>query len=229
MIVFSLSKKGDISYVSHIDYMRVLQRALGRAGLEVERSGGFNKHLITYCSHPLPVGVQSDSEYFMFKPAGICDLSKTQIAFQNALPQGIHIKATYLLATNPNIAGKVVECEYEAPFRGNNEDYDELIRCVDKEEVIMTFLSKGEEKSIDIKPLLYGMELINNRLILRLATGNPTLRPDKLIDFFNARLPINAKINVCETVRKNHIILNDNIRIDAEDFLEMNKLEKYSN
>mgnify|MGYP002508440913 CR=1 FL=1 len=50
---------------SHIDSMRVLQRTLIRAQISTKMSEGFNPHPITYTSHPLPLGVASEEEFFV--------------------------------------------------------------------------------------------------------------------------------------------------------------------
>ena len=65
MKVIKHIKKGNICYVSHIDSMRVLQRTLIRANINVRLSEGFNPHPVTFTSHPLPLGVQSEEEYFV--------------------------------------------------------------------------------------------------------------------------------------------------------------------
>ena len=44
MKVIKHIKKGNICYVSHIDSMRVLQRTLIRANINVRLSEGFNPH-----------------------------------------------------------------------------------------------------------------------------------------------------------------------------------------
>ena len=71
MIVVKHKKIGDISYVSHIDTMRILQRAVRRTGLKVNYSGGYNPHMELYPTHPLPLGIQSVAEYLMVGADGI--------------------------------------------------------------------------------------------------------------------------------------------------------------
>ena len=55
-------KKGEeIKYISHLDHMRVLERAIRRADLPVAYSQGFNPRMrISYLTKALKVGESSD-------------------------------------------------------------------------------------------------------------------------------------------------------------------------
>ena len=64
MIILKHYKEGDVSYVSHKDILRVLQRGLKRAKVDVRYSQGYVPHMLTYTSTPVPLGVQSLAEYF---------------------------------------------------------------------------------------------------------------------------------------------------------------------
>lgn len=56
------SKGGEIKFISHLDHMRVLERALRRAELPIAYSQGFNpRPRIAYLTRALKVGETSDS------------------------------------------------------------------------------------------------------------------------------------------------------------------------
>ena len=111
MKVIEHIKKGNISYVSHIDSMRVLQRTLIRANINVKLSEGFNPHPVTYTSHPLPLGVESEQEFFVIAND---DMSAEQVlnAFNNNIPSGMLAVKCYDCIKNPNFAKNVNYCEY---------------------------------------------------------------------------------------------------------------------
>ena len=64
MIILRHLKVDDVSYVSHKDILRVLQRGLKRAKIDVRYSQGYVPHMLTYTTTPVPLGVQSVAEYF---------------------------------------------------------------------------------------------------------------------------------------------------------------------
>ena len=57
----AFSKKGPMVFVSHLDLMRLFQRASRRAGLPVALTKGFNPHLKISIMNALKVGVESDA------------------------------------------------------------------------------------------------------------------------------------------------------------------------
>jgi radical SAM-linked protein len=54
------SRGEEIKYISHLDLMRLWQRALNRAGLEIAYSEGFNPHPRMSLAAPLALGVTSN-------------------------------------------------------------------------------------------------------------------------------------------------------------------------
>lgn len=88
-IVFS--KKGDIRFISHLDLMRLFQRAARRAGLPVAMTRGFSPRMKISITKALKLGLESDGEeavFHMDKAAG----PKNFIDLMNQnLPEGIRI------------------------------------------------------------------------------------------------------------------------------------------
>jgi len=56
-------KTGLLAFLSHLETMRALERALRRAGLPLSYSEGFSPHPRLSSSPALPVGVSSEGEY----------------------------------------------------------------------------------------------------------------------------------------------------------------------
>lgn len=92
-IIFTFSKKGIIRFISHLDLMRLLMRAMRRANFPLRLTQGFNPHPKLSLKRALKLGVESDSE-----EAGI--LLNEEITapdfkerLQKQLPDGIVIKS----------------------------------------------------------------------------------------------------------------------------------------
>lgn len=59
---FIFSKTGKMVYISHLDLMRLLTRALRRAELPVKITEGFNPHPKLSLKRALKLGVESQNE-----------------------------------------------------------------------------------------------------------------------------------------------------------------------
>lgn len=59
-------KKGNSIWISHLDLMRVFQRAFKRAGLPLTHTQGFNPRPSVSIALPLSVGIESNCEFLDF-------------------------------------------------------------------------------------------------------------------------------------------------------------------
>ena len=82
-------KKGGAAYISHLDLMKTLQRALLRAQLPVKYTEGFNPHIYLSILVPLSTGYQS--EYDLCDFGLLLDSCPDDLAerLNRALPQGL--------------------------------------------------------------------------------------------------------------------------------------------
>jgi radical SAM-linked protein len=107
-------REEEVKFISHLDIMRLWQRALHRAGIPLAYSEGFSPHPKISLAAPLQVGVTSQAE--------LMDVSCTKWVsphfFTNAvnqqLPPGIKILQVYAVApTMPSLQSQVSHSEYE--------------------------------------------------------------------------------------------------------------------
>ena len=57
-------KKGNMRFISHLDLQRLFKRCLKRAGIVPAYSNGFNPHEKINIVHPLPLGFETERDYF---------------------------------------------------------------------------------------------------------------------------------------------------------------------
>lgn len=86
-------KTGESIYISHLDLMRVFQRAFRRAGLLLRHSQGFTPRAIVSIALPLALGTESRCELldFELQEAGTVTLER----FNAVLPAGIRVLEVY--------------------------------------------------------------------------------------------------------------------------------------
>ena len=84
--------KGDeVKYISHLDFLRCVNRAFKRAKLPVKYSQGFNPHIVQNIALPCPVGVVSECEMLDIDMTEEVDPSLICQKLNECMPRGIKI------------------------------------------------------------------------------------------------------------------------------------------
>lgn len=103
----------EVKFISHLDLIRLWQRAFQRARIPLTYSEGFSPHPKISLAAPLPISVTSDAE--------LMDIYLTQqisphffiSALSHQLPPGIEILQAYSIALNqPSLQSQVRFAEY---------------------------------------------------------------------------------------------------------------------
>lgn len=89
-------KTGNAVWISHLDLMRVFQRAFKRAGLPLTHTQGYNPRPSVSIALPLSVGVESGCELLDFDLDGM-DVSCEEICsrLNQALVEGVRVLKVY--------------------------------------------------------------------------------------------------------------------------------------
>jgi len=90
----TFSRGSDLKYISHLDIMRLWQRALRRAGMPLAYSQGFNPHPRISIAAPLAVGITSEGELMDVFLARRVSLEFFVKVMSKQLPAGIRILGT---------------------------------------------------------------------------------------------------------------------------------------
>ena len=124
------SRGEELKYISHLDLLRLWQRALNRAGISLAYSEGFNPHPRMSLAAPLALGITSEAELMDI----VLDKWSSPHAFTAAidrqLPQGIDVLQTYNIAmTLPSLQSQVTFSEYavEINTEKTREDVEKSI------------------------------------------------------------------------------------------------------
>jgi len=87
----TFSKTGDMAFVSHLDLMRLFQRACRRAELPVTVTQGFSPRLKISITKALKLGVESASEEAIFYFDKVITPQEFQESLNAKLPDGVKI------------------------------------------------------------------------------------------------------------------------------------------
>ena len=197
-IRLKFTKGNEVKYISHLDLMRVFQRAIRRTGIPISYSIGFNPHQEISFGAPLSLGVTSAAEYVDFRLAEKMDVEEIINRLNSSMPEGIRILGGIKLGENPKSAMSVVShSRYKIRTIIENVTAEALNKSIEDfaaQESIKVMKEQPKKgfalKEIDIKPMIVGMKLSESRetmhiidcLLLSGSRGN--LKPELLMMAF---------------------------------------------
>ena len=97
---FQITKEKEIRFISHLEYVRTIGRAIRRAKLPAAYSQGFNPHMKYSLASALGVGVVSYAEFVELELTEPMNPLEAAKAFKKALPRGIRVLAVDAVETN---------------------------------------------------------------------------------------------------------------------------------
>jgi radical SAM-linked protein len=192
-IRFYFSKTGTAKYISHLDLMRTISRALTRAEIPLWYTEGFNPHPFLTFALPLSLGIESYCESFDIRIIEEIDNEEIKNRLNSTLPDGIEIT---------DVSSEFAKCndiafaEYETVFEFDESGFsdaflNDIKTLLEKDELITTKKAKQKGKKTDVevnlKQFIKEYELIsdNNNVTfyITLAAGNSkNLNPTVLFD-----------------------------------------------
>jgi radical SAM-linked protein len=116
------SREEEIKFISHLDIMRLWQRALHRADIPLAYTEGFSPHPRLSLAAPLAVGVTSQAELMdVFCSQWVSPHFFTDAVSQQ-LPSGIEIVQVFSVApTMPSLQSQLSQAEYEVKLETDKD------------------------------------------------------------------------------------------------------------
>jgi radical SAM-linked protein len=116
------SRGEELKFISHLDIMRLWQRALHRAGIPLAYTEGFSPHPRISLAAPLAVGVTSEAELMDVFCAKWVSPHSFTTAVSQQLPPGIAISQVHMVApTMPSLQSQVSYAEYEVEIETDKD------------------------------------------------------------------------------------------------------------
>lgn len=189
------AKGEEARFISHLDEMRAMQRALARAKLPVWYTEGFNPHAYVSIALPLATGFSSDCELMdiQFTGDGIPQGAKEQL--QAVMPTGFTVRA---------IAGQEapVRLIHHALYRitleydrgvpaGGPEQVRRLMKCP---EILILKKSKRKEEQVNLLDYVLDLSVREQGLETmvvetKLRAGNVNLSPEYVARSIAQQIP----------------------------------------
>ena len=187
------AKYGRARYISHLDFMRSMQRIIKRSRLPVWHTQGFNPHVYIMFPLALPLGTDSRVEImdFALTEKLSCEQVKKQLG--EKCPEGIEI----ISVSQPvHKHTEIKSAQYQVRLRTNVSGEESLEKFTEFMQLDKIEIEKRTKKKtvnlVDIKPhiTLLGARAQDDELLLdlQLPAGNDfNLNTNVVIDAFLER------------------------------------------
>jgi radical SAM-linked protein len=161
------SRGEEIKFISHLDLMRLWQRALNRAGVALAYSEGFNPRPRMSLAAPLALGVTSEAELMDIVLAKWSSPHAFTAAVGRQLPHGVKISGVFNTPpTLPSLQSQVRFAEYTvelATDKGQSEIESAINSLLEKESLPWQHQRDTGPRRYDLRALIDDLWLIDWR------------------------------------------------------------------
>lgn len=189
-------KTGSAVWMSHLDLMRLMQRAFKRAGLPLTHTHGFNPRPSVSIALPLSVGVESVCEILDFDLEGELPLMETiQTRLNAVLVPGVAVRHVYMDGRKIRDLA-LLRCRLGLEYDGGIPAgaTDAIATLFARESLMVEKKSKNGILEQDIRPMIRELSVAQTgekelRVEALITCQNPSLNPMQLYGAIVRYLP----------------------------------------
>ena len=189
-------KTGSAVWMSHLDLMRLMQRAFKRAGLPLTHTQGFNPRPSVSIALPLSVGVESVCELLDFDLEGdLPPMETIQTRLNAALVPGITVRQVYMDGRKIRDLA-LLRCRLGLEYDGGIPAgaTDAIATLFARESLMVEKKSKNGILEQDIRPMIRELSVAQTgekelRVEALITCQNPSLNPMQLYGAIVRYLP----------------------------------------
>lgn len=184
------TKTGVLRFIGHLDIMRLFQKAIRRAKLDVAYSKGFSPHQIISFAAPMPLGMTSEGEYFDGDFVSVTSTEDMMNRLNDTMPEGVKVLDIVELEEGAKPSMSVVSASDYYIYKNDECTNDYLQQLIDsladfmtQEKIEIMKKTKSKEEMSDIKPGIYKLENKDDGIYMLLASGSVlNLKPELVIE-----------------------------------------------
>jgi radical SAM-linked protein len=194
-IKINFAKEGPLRFISHHDTMRLFERALRRANIEVRQSEGFNPRPKMSFALPLALGIESECEALFVETTRWLKPDDVAQRLGAVLPPGMRITGAEVAS-----AADIYPSEAEYTARLGDEMDREALSARAEELLGMQSLTvertkEGKETTIDLRPYLLDLRVQGDAIFMKLrVTPRGTARPEEILKAMGVPLPQTLRV-----------------------------------
>ncbi|MGR6835377.1 TIGR03936 family radical SAM-associated protein [Syntrophomonas erecta] len=179
----------ELKFLSNLDVLRLMERALRRAEIPFALSEGFNPHIRISMGTVLPVGLWGQREYFDLELKEDYLTTNFRESLNKVLPPAIVIKACQEIpADTPSLMKKINSAAYAFMVKEGQTHLEAMAdRFLSASSLVVK--SRGKKKGIDkdLRDGIYKIDITNSGHMAQVnfwvSSGEPVnVRYDELLD-----------------------------------------------
>lgn len=187
------SKESSLRWISHLELIKTMERAIRRAGIPLAYSEGFHPHARLSFGPALAVGICSIEEYFDMELTQESDPELLRDHLNSALPHGLQVFSVKRCKEHPKALNAVINrAAYEMILEADDESLpllaSDLNNLLQRDLLEITRINKNGQKVVNIRPWLHNLktDIFDRQLHVKItgeigSGGN--LRPEDLLQF----------------------------------------------
>ncbi len=185
--VLKYKRGNEVKYISHLDFVRFIQRVIRRAELPMLFSSGFNPHPLINIALPLSVGVTSDGELMKIGLDGDFDEQFVMDTINKTFPPGFEIIGIKKVEGKEIDFNKINKAVYKCDCLLEKEINIDIPSFLAKDSLLVMKKSKSGIKEADILPHIHSLECTQDKINITLkmcvdAGNSYNLKPDTVIE-----------------------------------------------
>lgn len=181
-------KYGAMKFIGHLDIMRFFQKVMRRADIPIAFTGGFSPHMIMSFANPLGVGLTSDGEYFDIELSEEIDMPAAVERMNQVMVEGIDVVNMVPISDDKKQTGMsiVAAADYLSSLKTGSfpTDWKEKVGTfMEQPTISIVKKTKKSEKEVDIKQMIYRLEVRGESVYMQVATGSvENLKPELVME-----------------------------------------------
>ncbi|WP_087064677.1 TIGR03936 family radical SAM-associated protein [Intestinibacillus massiliensis] len=191
------AKEGRAKYISHLDLMQAMQRAMARCQMPLWFTEGFNQHAYVSVALPLSTGFSGECEFLDFNLLSETVPEGAVGAVNSAFPEGLRAIEIYPLSDGGMKVAEIAYSRYLVTYRfaaGVPEDFAADVRALfERDTVEILKRSKRGEKLVNMRELMRGLTVETEGNTVKVntvtAAGNNNLSPEYITKAIKQYLP----------------------------------------
>ncbi|MCI8514847.1 MAG: DUF2344 domain-containing protein [Lachnospiraceae bacterium] len=186
------SKIGAVRFIGHLDVMRYFQKAVRRAGIAVRYTEGYSPHQVMSFAAPLGLGDTSECEYMDIDVEMSISGEEMKRRLNEVMVEGIEVLSCRCLPKGrQNAMAAMAAADYRLSFQEGcgpenpNLFFAGLLQFAGQEEIRIVKKTKKSEKEVNIRPLIYSLDVRDSRIFCRVSAGSVDhLKPERIVEAY---------------------------------------------
>ena len=190
--IMEFSVHGPVSFLSHLELMKVFRQSFRRAGLPVSFSEGFNPHMKLSFAIAKSVGLESDGELLEVETREEIDAVAFRSRINEALPSGLEIVLIRDKGSvTKSLSALLRRSSYLLLCSGGADCAGAILEKLEAPSIVMEVKSKKSVGMKDLKEYIVGARPVEGGVeVTVLAGSEKNLRIDYLVRYLDLDLRV---------------------------------------